>query len=312
MSAPVTTSWTTITGSAGSFDAYLALPPAGSGPGLLLLQEIFGVNEHIRSGGRAVRAGRLRGAGARRVLAAAAPAGASATRPRTSSAAARWRWPPTAPRCSATWPMRCRRCARGPRCAAAASAPSATAWAGGWPTWPRPRPASTPRWPTTAAASRTCSTWRRASLPDAVPLRRARRQHPARARWTRCVRRCRPPAEVHVYDSADHGFNCWARGSYQAAERRAGAWPHAAVPGANGCSGLARFLGRRPARQLPVDQRRRRRWWRRAPAGADRGAHAVEDPDVESGQQDHHGPAAATDRARRRATCSPVPACADQ
>lgn len=31
------------------FDAYLALPPAGRGPGLLLWQEIFGVNAHIRS-----------------------------------------------------------------------------------------------------------------------------------------------------------------------------------------------------------------------------------------------------------------------
>jgi carboxymethylenebutenolidase len=49
MNAPVTTSWTTVSGSAGSFDAYLALPPAGHGPGLLLYQEIFGVNEHIRS-----------------------------------------------------------------------------------------------------------------------------------------------------------------------------------------------------------------------------------------------------------------------
>jgi carboxymethylenebutenolidase len=49
MNAPVTASWTTITGSAGAFDAYLALPPAGRGPGLLLLQEIFGVNEHIRT-----------------------------------------------------------------------------------------------------------------------------------------------------------------------------------------------------------------------------------------------------------------------
>lgn len=49
MSAPVTASWTTFTGSAGSVDAYLALPPAGRGPGLLLLQEIFGVNQHIRS-----------------------------------------------------------------------------------------------------------------------------------------------------------------------------------------------------------------------------------------------------------------------
>jgi carboxymethylenebutenolidase len=49
MNAPVTTSWTSVSGSAGSFDAYLALPPAGRGPGLLLYQEIFGVNEHIRS-----------------------------------------------------------------------------------------------------------------------------------------------------------------------------------------------------------------------------------------------------------------------
>lgn len=49
MPAPIQTSWTRIAGSAGSFDAYLALPPAGSGPGLLLFQEIFGVNEHMRS-----------------------------------------------------------------------------------------------------------------------------------------------------------------------------------------------------------------------------------------------------------------------
>jgi carboxymethylenebutenolidase len=31
------------------FDAWLAVPPGGRGPGLLLLQEIFGVNEHIRA-----------------------------------------------------------------------------------------------------------------------------------------------------------------------------------------------------------------------------------------------------------------------
>jgi carboxymethylenebutenolidase len=49
MSNPVKTSWTTIDGAAGAFDAYLALPPAGSGPGLLLYQEIFGVNTHIRA-----------------------------------------------------------------------------------------------------------------------------------------------------------------------------------------------------------------------------------------------------------------------
>jgi carboxymethylenebutenolidase len=32
----------------GTFSAYLSIPPAGSGPGLLVLQEIFGVNAHIR------------------------------------------------------------------------------------------------------------------------------------------------------------------------------------------------------------------------------------------------------------------------
>lgn len=31
------------------FDGWLALPPAGRGPGLLLWQEIFGVNAHIRT-----------------------------------------------------------------------------------------------------------------------------------------------------------------------------------------------------------------------------------------------------------------------
>ncbi|MBI3367648.1 MAG: dienelactone hydrolase family protein [Burkholderiales bacterium] len=42
------TQWIRVAG-AESFDAYLALPPAGSGPGLVLFQEIFGVNEHIRA-----------------------------------------------------------------------------------------------------------------------------------------------------------------------------------------------------------------------------------------------------------------------
>ena len=32
----------------GQFGAYLALPPTGKGPGILLIQEIFGVNQHIR------------------------------------------------------------------------------------------------------------------------------------------------------------------------------------------------------------------------------------------------------------------------
>lgn len=46
MSHPVQSQWMDI---APGFAGYLALPPAGKGPGLLLWQEIFGVNEHIRA-----------------------------------------------------------------------------------------------------------------------------------------------------------------------------------------------------------------------------------------------------------------------
>lgn len=46
MTSPVTTQWTDI---APGFAGYLALPPAGHGPGLLLWQEIFGVNAHIQA-----------------------------------------------------------------------------------------------------------------------------------------------------------------------------------------------------------------------------------------------------------------------
>lgn len=46
----VTSQWIEI-GSAdgGRFDGYLALPRAGRGPGIVIIQEIFGVNGHIRS-----------------------------------------------------------------------------------------------------------------------------------------------------------------------------------------------------------------------------------------------------------------------
>ena len=46
MHHPVHTQWIDI---ARGFAGYLALPPAGRGPGLVLWQEIFGVNEHIRA-----------------------------------------------------------------------------------------------------------------------------------------------------------------------------------------------------------------------------------------------------------------------
>lgn len=43
---PVMSSWIEISP---GFEGWLALPPAGHGPGLVLLQEIFGVNAHIRA-----------------------------------------------------------------------------------------------------------------------------------------------------------------------------------------------------------------------------------------------------------------------
>lgn len=43
-------SWISVKNAKGEqFDAYLSLPPLGRGPGLVLIQEIFGVNEHIRA-----------------------------------------------------------------------------------------------------------------------------------------------------------------------------------------------------------------------------------------------------------------------
>ena len=46
----ITTQWIDITGADGAtFQAYLAVPHIGKGPGIVLLQEIFGVNEHIRT-----------------------------------------------------------------------------------------------------------------------------------------------------------------------------------------------------------------------------------------------------------------------
>jgi carboxymethylenebutenolidase len=49
MHDPVETRWISLPTAAGAIDAFLALPPAGRGPGLVMFQEIFGVNEHIRT-----------------------------------------------------------------------------------------------------------------------------------------------------------------------------------------------------------------------------------------------------------------------
>jgi len=41
--------WIDIKADDGTFGAYLSLPRGGKGPGIVLLQEIFGVNQHIRN-----------------------------------------------------------------------------------------------------------------------------------------------------------------------------------------------------------------------------------------------------------------------
>ncbi|MFT5644823.1 MAG: carboxymethylenebutenolidase [Janthinobacterium sp.] len=48
-SMEATSRWINIEGDDGPFQAYLSLPRGGKGPGIVLLQEIFGVNTHIRS-----------------------------------------------------------------------------------------------------------------------------------------------------------------------------------------------------------------------------------------------------------------------
>lgn len=49
MSDIIETQWIDLTDGQGGFQGYLALPPARQGPGLVLFQEIFGVNAHIQA-----------------------------------------------------------------------------------------------------------------------------------------------------------------------------------------------------------------------------------------------------------------------
>ena len=45
----VTSKWIDIPTNDGPFQGYLALPKSGKGPGVVIIQEIFGVNSHIRA-----------------------------------------------------------------------------------------------------------------------------------------------------------------------------------------------------------------------------------------------------------------------
>ncbi|MBA3303192.1 MAG: dienelactone hydrolase family protein, partial [Acidimicrobiia bacterium] len=48
---PITRTETVTAPDGGTFDAHVALPEGGTGPGLLLLQEIFGVNSYLKAVG---------------------------------------------------------------------------------------------------------------------------------------------------------------------------------------------------------------------------------------------------------------------
>lgn len=45
----MTAQWIDVPAQGGSFKAFLATPPTGRGPGIVLIQEIFGVNAHIQA-----------------------------------------------------------------------------------------------------------------------------------------------------------------------------------------------------------------------------------------------------------------------
>jgi carboxymethylenebutenolidase len=217
MNAPVTTSWTSVSGSAGSFDAYLALPPAGRGPGLLLYQEIFGVNEHIRSvaeqyalDGFVVLAPDVFWQQQRRLEIGYTPEDIQRGR---ALAMAADRNALQRDLADAVQALRARPEVRGRGigaigyclggrlaylAAATAGVDAAVAYYGG----------GIQDMLELAPKIRCPMQFHYGALDANIPLSAVDKVRAAMAAQS---------ADVHVYDSADHGFNCWARGSYHAA-----------------------------------------------------------------------------------------------
>jgi carboxymethylenebutenolidase len=213
MQAPVKTDWITI---APGFAGYLALPPAGRGPGLVLWQEIFGVNAHIRAvaeqyalDGFVVLAPdifwrqaprvELGYDGADRDQALALMkgyAGADALADIASSVSALRARPEVAGAPVGSFGY----CLGGRLAflaAATAGVDAAVAFYGGGIQGQLER-----------AAAITCPVqFHYAEHDDNIPLDAVDRVRAAMAG---------KDAEVHVYPGAHHGFNCWARGSYHA------------------------------------------------------------------------------------------------
>ncbi len=212
MTSPVTTHWIDI---APGFAGYLALPPGGRGPGLVLWQEIFGVNEHIRTvaeqyalDGFVVLAPDAFWRQAPRVE--LGYAGADFERAITLMKA----YAPEqalADAAAAVQALRARPeltgrvgsfgyCMGGRLAyltAATTGIDAAVAYYGGGIHLQLER----------AAGIRCPIQFHYAEHDDNIPLTAVQQVRDAMS--TR-------PAEVHVYPGAHHGFNCWARGSYHA------------------------------------------------------------------------------------------------
>jgi carboxymethylenebutenolidase len=218
MADPVSTSWIEI---APGFAGLRALPPGGQGPGLVLWQEIFGVNEHIQSVARQYAlAGfvvlapdafwrqaprvELGYAGADRERALALMQGYGTADALADAAAA-------------VAALRAR-----PEVAAAGGRVGTVGWCmGGRLAW-----LTAATQPVQAAVAyygggiqgqldRTAGVqgpvqFHYAERDDHIPLSAVEQVRQAHADAGK-------QAEVHVYPGTMHGFNCWARGSYQAA-----------------------------------------------------------------------------------------------
>jgi len=217
MTAPVGTSWTMINGSAGSFDAYLALPPAGRGPGLVLLQEIFGVNQHIRTvaeqyalDGFVVLAPDVFWQQQRRLdigytpddiqrgRALAMAADRSALQRDLADTVKHLRASPEVQGRSIGTFGYCLGGRLAYLAAATAGVDAAVAYYGG----------GIHDMLELAPQIRCPMQFHYGALDANIPLSAVDKVRAAMAG---------KPAEVFVYDTADHGFNCWARGSYHAA-----------------------------------------------------------------------------------------------
>ena len=217
MTAAVKTAWINVTGAAGTFDAYLALPPAGTGPGLVLFQEIFGVNAHIRAVAeqyaldgfvvlapdvfwqqeRRVDLG-YDGADMTRALELMTAAdGAGLMRDVQDSVAALRARPEVAGRKVGAFGY-CMGGRLAYAAAATAGVDAAVAYYGGGI-----------QNQLDLALRITCPVLFHYGALDAhIP--------PAAVESVRAAMDGKP-AQIHVYPNADHGFNCWARGSYHPA-----------------------------------------------------------------------------------------------